>query len=79
MGVGLNGKQLISLKRGFGFESPCMQQHLLVTLPVIVRHATRDNHQISRSNLDTGAGDQKKKKNKTNNTLHGLDRDYHIW
>jgi hypothetical protein len=56
-GVGSNGKQLVSLKRGFGFEFPCMQQHPLINSPVIVRHATRGNHQISPGNPDTGGGD----------------------
>jgi hypothetical protein len=62
MGVGSSGKQLVPLKRGLGFESPCMQQYPLVASPATARHATRGDHQISRGNPYTGAGDQKKKK-----------------
>jgi len=42
-----------------------MQQHPLVASPATARHATRGDHQISRGNPDTGAGDKKKKKKLT--------------
>ena len=60
MRVGSSGKQVVPLKRGFGFESPCTQQHSLVASPAIIRHATRGDHQISQGNPDTWAGDKKK-------------------
>ncbi|KAJ6388285.1 hypothetical protein OIU77_026789 [Salix suchowensis] len=52
--VGSSGKQLVPLKRGLGFKSPCTQQHPLVASPATARHATRGDHQISRGNPDTG-------------------------
>jgi len=60
MAVGSSCKQLVPFKRGLGFKSSFMQYHLLVASPATARHATRDDHQISRGNPDTGAGDKKK-------------------
>ena len=61
MGIGLSGKQFVPFKRGFGFESPYIQQYLLITSPTIIRYATRSDHQISRGNPDTKAGNLKNK------------------
>ena len=60
MGVGSSSKQLISFKRGLGFESLYTQQHSLVASLVTARYVTWDDHQISRSNPDTGVGNLKK-------------------